>query len=45
MLDDDIIEYFRNEAEAKGIGYQMMIILRSGPRIAAGGFGFTRIYP
>jgi uncharacterized protein (DUF4415 family) len=25
MLDDDIIEYFRSEAEAKGTGYQTMI--------------------
>lgn len=25
MLDDDIIEHFRAEAEAKGIGYQTMI--------------------
>lgn len=25
MLDDDIIEYFRAEAEAKGMGYQTMI--------------------
>jgi len=31
MLDDDIIEFFRKEAEAKGIGYQTMInsVLRS----------------
>lgn len=25
MLDDDIIEHFRAEAEAKGMGYQTMI--------------------
>jgi uncharacterized protein (DUF4415 family) len=25
MLDDDIIEHFRSEAEANGIGYQTMI--------------------
>jgi hypothetical protein len=25
MLDDDIIEFFRKEAEAKGTGYQTMI--------------------
>jgi uncharacterized protein (DUF4415 family) len=25
MLDDDIIEFFRKEAEAKGVGYQTMI--------------------
>lgn len=25
MLDDDIIEHYRAEAEAKGIGYQTMI--------------------
>ena len=25
MLDDDIIEHFRAEAEVKGIGYQTMI--------------------
>jgi hypothetical protein len=25
MLDDDIIEHFRMEAEAKGVGYQTMI--------------------
>jgi hypothetical protein len=27
MLDDDIIEFFRKEAEAKGTGYQTMINL------------------
>lgn len=25
MLDDDILEYFRSEAEAKGTGYQTRI--------------------
>jgi len=25
MLDDEIIEFFRKEAEAKGVGYQTMI--------------------
>ena len=25
MLDDDVIEHFRSEAEAKGTGYQTMI--------------------
>ena len=25
MLDDDVIEFFRKEAEAKGTGYQTMI--------------------
>ena len=25
MLDDDIIEYFRSAAEAKGTGYQTLI--------------------
>ncbi|MFP5461309.1 MAG: BrnA antitoxin family protein [Gammaproteobacteria bacterium] len=25
MLDDDVIEYFRAQAEAKGTGYQTMI--------------------
>jgi hypothetical protein len=27
MLDDEVIEYFRKEAEAKGTGYQTMINL------------------
>ena len=25
MLDDDVIEYFRNQAEAGGVGYQTLI--------------------
>jgi hypothetical protein len=25
MLDDDVIEFFRKEAEARGMGYQTMI--------------------
>ena len=25
MLDDDVIEHFRNQAEAEGIGYQTLI--------------------
>ena len=25
MLDDDVIEYFRNQAEADGVGYQTLI--------------------
>lgn len=39
MLDDDVIEFFRKEAEAKGIGYQTMInsalrAILSAPRAA-----------
>ena len=38
MLDDDIIEFFRAEAEARGTGYQTMIntALRSALRAARG---------
>ena len=25
MLDDDVIEHFRNQAEAEGVGYQTLI--------------------
>jgi uncharacterized protein (DUF4415 family) len=39
MLDDDIIEHFRAEAEAKGTGYQTMInaALRAVASKAKGG--------
>ena len=37
MLDDDVIDYFRNQAEADGVGYQTLInaLLRKASLSAA----------